>query len=142
MKKIFSCCLLWLVVTAAGAQGKIVVQITNLVNNKGVCKTCLFNNAASFAGKGSALKCIDVSVKNKTASVAFNDVAQGTYAIAVFHDENKNNKMDTNFLGIPKEGYGASKNKLPFASAPTFADNKFDVGANSTINIEIRLRNL
>jgi uncharacterized protein (DUF2141 family) len=50
--------------------------------------------------------------------------------------------MDTNFLGIPKEGYGASKNKLPFASAPTFADNKFDVGANNTINIEIRLRNL
>jgi uncharacterized protein (DUF2141 family) len=142
MKKIFSCCLLLLVVTAAGAQGKIVVQITNLVNNKGVCKTCLFNNAASFAGKGPALKCINVAVKNKTGSVAFNDVVQGTYAIAVFHDENKNDKMDTNFLGIPKEGYGASKNKLPFASAPTFADNKFDVGANSTINIEIRLRNL
>jgi uncharacterized protein (DUF2141 family) len=60
----------------------------------------------------------------------------------VFHDENNNNKMDKNFLGIPKEGYGASKNKLPFASAPTFNDNMFMLKDGATGNVLIRLRNL
>lgn len=50
--------------------------------------------------------------------------------------------MDKNFLGIPKEGYGASKNKLPFASAPDFDDNKFQVLQNTITNLTIRLRNL
>jgi uncharacterized protein (DUF2141 family) len=50
--------------------------------------------------------------------------------------------MDKNFLGIPSEGYGASKNKLPFASAPTFKDNQFVVVNKVTVSIGIRLRNL
>ena len=127
---------------ASSAQGKIIVIITNIENNKGVCKTCLFANAASFAGKGPALKCADAIIRNKKASHVFDGVPPGVYAIAVFHDENNNNKMDKNFLGIPKEGYGASKNRLPFASAPTFKDNQFEVPASSPININIRLRNL
>lgn len=142
MKKFLVCFLLTLLTKHSLAQGKVVVTVSNLVNNKGVCKTCLFANPSSFAGNGNALKCINAQVKNKSSSVVFDDVPQGVYAIAVFHDENNNNKMDKNFLGIPKEGYGASKNKLPFASAPTFNDNKFEVSANNTITIAIRLRNL
>lgn len=124
------------------AQGKIIVTVSNVVNDRGVCKTCLFNDATSFDGKSSALKCVDVKIQNKKAAVVFDAVPPGTYAIAVFHDKNNNNKMDKNFLGIPKEGYGASKNKLPFTSAPTFKDNQFEISAASSLNISIRLRNL
>ena len=45
-----------------------------------------------------------------SAICQFNDIPPGTYAIAVFHDENANGKLDKNFLGIPCEGYGASNN--------------------------------
>ncbi|RZK15020.1 MAG: DUF2141 domain-containing protein [Flavobacterium sp.] len=55
---------------------------------------------------------------------------------------NRNNKMDKNFMGIPKEGYGASQNRLPFASAPTFNDNKFVVENNTITKLAIKLRNL
>lgn len=126
---------------AADGQGKIMVNISNIESDKGVCKTCLFTDEVSFAGKGSALKCADVKIRNKRAIHVFDGVPPGIYAIAVFHDQNVNNKMDKNFLGIPKEGYGASKNKLPFASAPSFRENQFEVVAGS-ININIRLRNL
>jgi uncharacterized protein (DUF2141 family) len=50
--------------------------------------------------------------------------------------------MDKNFLGIPKEGYGASNNKLPFAAAPSFNDNKFILGKGETKHLSIKLRNL
>lgn len=142
MKTLFSLLFLFLSTGNADAQSKIVVTVTNLVNDKGSCKACLFNNASSFAGNGTAIKCIDIPIKNKTAATVFNEVPKGIYAIAVFHDENNNNKMDKNFLGIPKEGYGASKNKLPFASAPSFKENKFELPENGTVHIEIHLRNL
>jgi uncharacterized protein (DUF2141 family) len=130
------------IANAVTGQGRIAVTITNIENNKGVCKTCLFTNAAAFAGNGAAFRCAEVLIQNKTAGFVFENVPVGNYAIAVFHDANRNNKMDKNFLGIPSEGYGASKNKLPFASAPSFKDNQFVVVDKETVSLGIRLRNL
>lgn len=124
----------------AAAQNKIVVQVTGFENNKGVCFVCLYDNARAFAGKGSPVRCETVSIHNQTASVVFEHVADGTYAVSVIHDANNNKKFDTNFLGIPKEGYGASNNKLPFAAAPKFDENKFAVIANATVKSTIKLR--
>jgi uncharacterized protein (DUF2141 family) len=125
------------------AQAKVVAEVINFENNKGVCRACIFNNAASFNGEGGEpLKCVQVPVKNKTAVISFEGLQQGTYAIFLFHDVNSNNKMDKNFLGIPKEGYGASKNKLPFANAPNFNENKFTLENGTSLQLKIRLRNL
>ena len=124
----------------ASAQNKVMVQISNFANNKGVCIVCLYNNAKAYAGKGDPLRCTTVPVANKSASTNFEDVPDGNYAISVIHDANNNKKFDKNFLGIPTEGYGASQNKLPFAAAPKFEENKFTVTANSTITTHIKLR--
>ena len=51
-------------------------------------------------------------------------VAPGTYAIAVFHDENSNGKLDSNFMRIPREGVGASN-----AAKGHFGPPKFDAAA-------------
>ncbi len=127
----------------ANAQSKVIAEISNLKNDKGVCKVCLFNNAASFKGEsGQPFACATIPVKNKNAQATFQNVPAGDYALFVFHDENSNNKIDKNFLGIPKEGYGASKNKLPFAGAPAFNDNRFTVENNSTIKLQVKIRNL
>ena len=125
----------------AGAQNKVVADIANFENNKGVCRACLFNSAEAFE-KSNPMACQIVPVSDKKAQAVFQNVPDGTYAIFVFHDTNNNGKMDTNFLGIPKEGYGASGNKLPFAAAPTFKDNKFAVATNTTTHLRIRIRNL
>jgi uncharacterized protein (DUF2141 family) len=107
-----------------------------------VCRACLFNNPASFKGEsGEPFKCIAIPVKNLTANAVFN-VPAGTYALFIFHDANSNNKIDKNFIGIPKEGYGASKNKLPFAGAPTYDENKFLVEDRATVRLQVKIRNL
>jgi uncharacterized protein (DUF2141 family) len=127
----------------ANAQGKIGVTITNIKNDKGVCRTCLFNSEAAFSGEsGKPVQCLLLAIKNKTTHGTFENIAAGNYAVMVFHDENNNNKLDKNFLGIPKEGYGASNNRLPFAGAPSFKDNRFIVKDGAGINISIKLRNL
>jgi uncharacterized protein (DUF2141 family) len=61
-----------------------------------------------------------------------------TYAVNGFHDENGNGKFDTNFLGIPEEGYFFSNNVRPFLSAPSFAAASFPLppeGAAITVRV-------
>ena len=129
-----------LISVQAAAQNKINVQVSNFTNNKGVCIVCLYNNAQAYAGKGDPLRCLTVAVANKAATASFEEIPEGNYAISVIHDANNNKKFDKNFLGIPTEGYGASQNKLPFAAAPKFDENKFTVTANSTTTSHIKLR--
>jgi uncharacterized protein (DUF2141 family) len=131
---------LFLLALKTNAQNKIVVQVTNFENNKGVCIVCLYDNAKAFAGKGQPVSCATVGIMNKVANASFENIAAGTYAISVIHDANDNKKFDTNFMGIPTEGYGASQNRLPFAAAPKFEENKFSVSANTTTTATIKLR--
>ena len=123
-------------------QGRVKAAITGFKNEKGVCRACIFNNAESFAGKGKPVQCVTVNISNKKTQVEFQNLPVGEYAVSVFHDANNNNQFDTNFLGIPKEGYGASRNNLPFAAAPGYQGNKFLVEDKSTSSMTIKLRNL
>ena len=127
-------------VSEGWSQNKVAVNISNFDNNKGVCIVCLYDNAKAYAGKGEPIRCLTVGIANKLATANFDNVAEGTYAISVIHDANSNKKFDKNFLGIPTEGYGASQNKLPFAAAPKFDENKFTVTAKSTTTSNIKLR--
>ncbi len=117
---------------------KLIANVSKFKNTKGQCYACLYDKADGFPSK-NAFKCIGVKITGETTKVVFDNLPQGTYALAVFHDENNNNTFDVNFLGIPKEGSGASNNNLPKMSAPTFEANKFTIGNNSkTLNITLR----
>lgn len=124
------------------AQGTITIKVSNLKNNNGVARICLFDNAAAFNGEGKPVQCMAAVVTNKNSVAVFQNIPAGTYAVSVFHDVNSNNKLDVNFLGIPKEGYGASKNKLPFASAPVFGENQFTLQSGQQVQLPIKLRYL
>jgi uncharacterized protein (DUF2141 family) len=46
----------------------------------------------------------------------------GEYGVVVIHDENRNHKLDRNFIGIPKEGFGFANNPHVGLSAPSYKD--------------------
>ncbi|WP_246284994.1 DUF2141 domain-containing protein [Winogradskyella wichelsiae] len=77
------------------------------------------------------------SIENNSSTVVFNNIPQGTYAISVFHDENDNGIMDTNFMHIPKEAYGCSNDAKGFMGPPKWEDAKFQIKENKTVNISI-----
>lgn len=65
-------------------------------------------------------------------TVVMKDVPPGVYGIKSFQDVNKNGEFDQNFLGLPLERYGFSRDAKPVFSAPGFNKTKFSVseGAN------------
>jgi uncharacterized protein (DUF2141 family) len=89
----------------------IRVDIEGLRSDKGQIMCALYSSAAAFPKDGAkALARTQSAVSGRRSVCSFPGVQQGNYAVAVFHDENSNGKLDTNFLGIPREGTGASNN--------------------------------
>ena len=115
---------------------EITVVIENLKSNKGHIYISLYNNEASFLGKG--FKSTISRIENNSCTIKFENVPNGIYAISFFHDENENKKMDSNFLGIPKEDYGCSNNARGFMGPPKWEDAKFEIN-NTSITQTITL---
>jgi uncharacterized protein (DUF2141 family) len=87
----------------------IQVEIDGLRNDKGQVLCALFSSANDFPKKtDKAVAHAESVISQGHASCEFRGVAAGRYAVSVFHDENSNGKLDTNFMGIPREGVGAS----------------------------------
>ncbi|MHB8989529.1 MAG: DUF2141 domain-containing protein [Desulfobulbia bacterium] len=101
----------------------IHVKILNIRNSTGAVACALFESPVGFPTEflRSATNIMIIKVRNTQARCDFEDIAPGTYALAVIHDENMNGKLDTNFLGSPTEGYGFSNDATSLLGAPSFS---------------------
>lgn len=114
----------------------ITVHIENLDNNKGKLMVGLYNSEASFL-KTQYMGAMS-EIKNNRSTVTFKNIPAGTYSVSFIHDENENGKMDTNFMGIPKEDYGCSNNARGIMGPPKWKDAKFELkGENKTLTITL-----
>jgi uncharacterized protein (DUF2141 family) len=114
----------------AGETSTLVVNVTGLRNAKGKVDALLFVRPQGFPDDDS--KAIDkdevpIDPKTLSARIVFKDVPRGFAAVTVLHDENMNRKIDKNFIGIPKEGYGTSNNPRKAKRNPRWDEAKFSI---------------
>jgi uncharacterized protein (DUF2141 family) len=135
MQKIssISILLLLLISFVAKAQDAILltVEVKGFKSTEGTVKLQMVDEN----GKEVFTKIAPLS--SKTYTLGINVFKKGKYAINVIHDKNNNNKLDTNFLGIPKEGWGCSNDARGVMSAPKFKDKLFAVQTNKNIIINL-----
>ena len=74
-----------------------------------------------------------------TIRLVFDNVAPGTYAIALLHDENRNGRADRALSMIPREGFGFSRDAPVRMGPPDFDDAAFQVGSGP-VSQAIRMR--
>jgi uncharacterized protein (DUF2141 family) len=132
-------------IAALGSQAQsknttIQVDVEKIKNSTGMMACALFNAADGFPDvQAKSFQYVYVPINSGVASCEFKDVAAGTYAVSVFHDENDNKKLDKNFVGMPLEGYGVSNNIRHMMSAPGFKESSFQVNGEVDKNIKIRM---
>ena len=108
--------------------GKLVVEIGGFKNNIGLARIVLFNQKKGFPSQYTyGFLSNTQSIDTFSITVTFDSLAFGDYALSVLHDENENGKMDLNFLGIPKEGYGVSNNVHPIMRSPRYEEALFSL---------------
>jgi len=105
----------------------IHVKILGIRNSTGGVACTLFESPEGFPTEylRSATNIMVIKIRDKQARCDFEDFPPGTYALAVVHDENMNGKLDTNWMKIPKEGYGFSNDAKALLGAPTFSAASF-----------------
>ncbi|MEI6787425.1 MAG: DUF2141 domain-containing protein [bacterium] len=110
----------------------ITVRISGFRNERGIARVTLFRDSKGFPDKAAlAFQSRSAVITNGQSVVNFEGTPVGDYAIGVLHDENENGRMDTNWLGRPLEGYGASNNPQNRVSAPSFKSSLFKVSPPS-----------
>ncbi|MFN7711527.1 MAG: DUF2141 domain-containing protein [Curvibacter sp.] len=125
----------------AAAEGSLQVQVevSSFRNAKGTLNCRLFTEGSSFPD-GNGARTVRVPIDGAQASCAFANLAAGTYAVAVVHDENGNGRLDKNLIGLPTEGYGVSNNRTYAMSSPTWDESKFVVAPGEPAMLRVSLR--
>lgn len=116
----------------------LTVKVSDVRSDKGLIKLAVFDSAEGWNGKSKAVAGQGAAAHEGSLSFHFKDLAPGTYAISVMHDENNNDTLDSNFMGMPIEGYGFSNDPQVMRKA-TFEEASFTVDAKDT-TIELHLR--
>src|SRR6516225_4287201 len=99
----------------------IHVEVVGLHSDKGQVLCALYSSRDGFPKQSEkALARVTSGIAQKQAVCEFSGIAPGTYAISVFHDEDSNGKLDTKFMGIPREGVGASNGARGHLGPPKF----------------------
>ena len=116
----------------------LTVKIAGISEAVGSMGVQLVASADAYDGKAKPSAAQKLAVTStEPITLTFADLAPGSYAVLVMHDENGNGKLDSNILGIPKEGYGFSNNPNVMRK-PYFDEAKFEVTAeDKVIEIEI-----
>lgn len=97
----------------------VTVEVNGIRNVKGNVCLSMFNSPDGYpdsASKAILAKCF--TVVSTSFDIRIEGVLDGVYAIALWHDENRDEKLNYNFLGIPKEGLAFSENGRPRITPP------------------------
>ena len=126
-----------LALAGAATVGSVAIEVTNVRNANGVVHADLCPEArflkedCPFSG--------DAPARAGVTTVVVTGVPAGRYAAQVFHDENRNRKVDRALFGIPKEGIGFSRDAPIRMSPPKWEDARFDVsGGRQAIRLRMR----
>jgi uncharacterized protein (DUF2141 family) len=121
-------CALWIQepLPKTGEKGTLRLKITQLRSDRGKVNLSLYRSKDGYpTDTKKAFKKIKAEIREGTCEITFADLPWGEYAVSLMHDENGNGKMDTGFLGIPKEGYGASNDAKAVLGPPKYTDARF-----------------
>jgi len=114
------------------AQIKLEIEVAGLRSSQGkILLELLDSNQKSILAK-------EVSIQNKKCTATIDSLQISKYAVRYFHDENSNNKLDTNWLGMPSEGYGFSNNAYGNFGPKKFEEWLIDIKGNTKVVLKIK----
>ncbi len=113
------------------------LTVTDLRSANGQLIVCLWSTSAEFptCQAGDAIPRHTFAVTGRTMRVTVPLLRAGRYAVTVYHDENRNGRLGTNFIGMPTEGVGVSNNP---GGRPRFATSVIDLAPGGSLSVRMR----
>lgn len=119
------------------AQHKLKLSVAGVKSESGSICYAIYTNESSFLKLDKVYKSGLKKAQAGLNTIEINDLPDGDYAIAIFHDANGNEKLDTNMLGIPKEQVAFTKGKLKMFGPPKFDECVFTLNSNIDLTVTL-----
>ena len=117
----------------------LTVKVTGLKNSDGHFLVSLWDKPAGFPNDQFKEELIYTNIKHPTFSFTIKGLPYGNYALASLHDENEDGEMEYNWMGMPKEGFGFSKNYKVTIRAPKWEESVFKINTPKK-SIEMKMQ--
>ena len=119
-----------LIAPALASAADLVVRIEGLRSADGDIRVAVHRRAAGvdFPDSAGTVKAA-MRPAGETGALVFAGLPPGDYAIAAFHDEDRDGDLNTNLLGMPTEGYGFSNDARGMFGPPGFDAAAFTIQA-------------
>ncbi|MBW4453613.1 MAG: DUF2141 domain-containing protein [Nostoc indistinguendum CM1-VF10] len=117
---------------------KLSVVVNGIRHQKGeICFRVYANEKGFPMSSTSEAQSGCAKITGNSVTKEFSGLKPGTYAVAIVDDQNGDRKLNKDFFGIPKEGFGISKNPTVSiqTGTPKFRDASFVVNKDTTVNI-------
>ena len=135
MRNLF--CLIVCIPLALSAQYRLEVEALGVESSEGSILVAAYTEASGFLKMEQVYQTAGSRATQGMTRVVFEDLPEGDYALAVFHDENGNDELDTNWIGIPKEPFGFSNARMKTFGPPKFEDCVISLRADQVIQIPL-----
>ena len=123
----------------AASAARIIVTIDGVRSAQGNVFVGLYASPSKFLNGNQCDAMKRVKASAAPITVTFDNLPPGTYAVGAYHDENANDHLDTNLLGLPIEGYALSNGVRAVFAKPKFQQAAFIVGEeDKTVSLHIR----
>ncbi len=109
------------------SQFNLTIEITAIRNDNGKIMLQLYDENQKVLTQETGI------IKDSTSVFSVRDLNPGKYAVRYYHDENQNEKMDTNAFGKPTEGYGFSNSVTGKTAPPPFERWLFEIRSDTMI---------
>ena len=129
---VLSCLAGALLLPGTARAGTLDLTIAGVRNDDGKLMVAIYGSAEGFLDSQRRLAQAMQTARRGDVSLQISGLKRGLYAVAVFHDEDRNGELNRNFIGLPTEGYGFSNDARGFAGPPSFAAAVFSVDGEHT----------
>jgi uncharacterized protein (DUF2141 family) len=118
----------------------LFVLVSGIESARGEISCALYNESKGFPqDDDGVVDTVRLPAAEGLLTCIFRDVEPGRYAVSVVHDENGNQKLDTNFMGFAKEPWGVTNNVRPDRRSPKFNEAVIYVSEEQLANHEVKI---
>jgi len=112
------------------------LTVEGVRNSEGLLLVALFDDEPAYLEDRDQARDEQIPATEGTVSHTVCGLPEGRYVLSLFHDENEDSALDTNWVGIPKEGYGFSGGAKGLTGKPAFDKIAFELSASTPRHAE------
>jgi uncharacterized protein (DUF2141 family) len=112
------------------------VVVTNVKSSSGYVRVAVYSNEDDFMKRHVVTG--EVRAVKGQVTIVLSGLRDGRYALSIMHDSNNNGELDTNFFGIPTEGFAFSNDAMGLMGPPGFGESAFSVRGTTVHTVKLR----